>query len=64
MRKLIYSDSFDFGEPAAKLVPMHSRGADHGFLRKRASCFTEDLSDFKREKGYAYIHLILVRFQI
>ena len=52
MRKLIYSDAYDFGEPAAKLVPLHSRGCDNGFLQKVASAFKEDMTDFKREPGY------------
>lgn len=58
--KLIFPESFDFGMPAASLVPLHSRGVDTGWLHKRAAMFDDQLEGFERKKGHQYIHLISV----
>jgi hypothetical protein len=60
IQKLIFPDAFDFGMPAASLVPLHSRGIDDGWLHKRAAMFDDGLEDFERKKGHEYIHLISV----
>lgn len=59
IQKLIFPDSFDFGMPTASMVPLHSRGIDDKWLRKRAALFTGEV-EFDRKPGHQYIHLISV----
>lgn len=56
--KHICPDSFDFGVPAAALLPLFSKGVDRGFMEKRAATFDSDLGKFQVKPGYTYIHLI------
>ena len=60
LTKLIFPDSFDLGMPAATLVPIHSRGVERQFLRKRAAMFDDFMDKFERRPGHSYIHLISV----
>jgi len=60
MRKLIFPDAFNFDQPTARLVPLHSRGVDHDFIRKTASAFDKRALEFERRPGHEYIHLISV----
>lgn len=60
--KIIHSNSFDFGDPAVRLVPLHSRGVDAGWMKKHAShgVFHGAMKDLRPEKGRTVIHVIAV----
>ena len=58
MFKLINTDSYDFNEPSATLMDLHSRGVDSSWLQKRAAVLTKEMADIKPEKGKTYMHLI------
>lgn len=58
MIKVIPSDSFDFGMPAASLLDVWSRGVDASYLQKRAAVLTREIEDIKPEAGHSFIHLI------
>lgn len=63
--KLILSGSFDFGDPATALVPLHSRGVDHGWIEKRAAhgifkIELQKLADAGGKKGHSVFHVIAV----
>jgi len=56
--KVIPSGSFNFDEPMARLVELHSRGVDHSWMQKRAAVLTREIQSLRPEPGYSYIHLI------
>ncbi len=61
--KLILSSSYDFGDKAVNLVPIHSRGIDAGFLKKHASSrgvFERELSEIKPIPGHTILHVLAV----
>jgi hypothetical protein len=58
MIKLISPDHYDFGEPAAALVNLHSRGVDGDWMQKRAAAGVFANSDLKAKPGHSLIHLI------
>lgn len=58
MIKVFDSDSFNFNEPSSRLVEVHSRGVDKGWMKKQAAMFTKEVAELRPEKGYSYIHLI------
>jgi len=58
MIKITGPDSFDFGEPVAQLVDIHSRGIDKAWMTKRAAVLVKEIDDLRPEKGHSFIHLI------
>lgn len=58
MIKVIPSDSFDYGTPAASLVDLHSRGIDKDWMHKRAAVQFNVMKDLRPERGYSFLHLI------
>ncbi len=61
--KLILSTSYDFGDQAVNLVPIHSRGIDAGFLKKHASShgvFERELSEIQPIPGHTVLHVLAV----
>jgi len=57
----VVTNSFDFGETAAQLVPLYSRGVDGDWLCKHASyqgVFHDVLQDLKPIPGKTVIHVI------
>lgn len=58
LSKIIRPDSFGFDEPIAKLMEVHSKGVDKGWMMKRAAMFDDVIRDIKPEKGHTLIHVI------
>jgi len=60
MIKLITTDSYDFGEAAASLVPLHRRGVDSNWMLKRANhgMFNDVLSSLKPMPNHTVLHII------
>lgn len=58
MIKVFDSESFNLNEPAAKLIEIHSRGVDKGWMKKQAAMFTKEVAELRPEPGHSYIHLI------
>lgn len=60
--KIIPSDSFDYGDPAVSLVPLHSRGVDDQWMRKHANhgLFHQFLDGLRPQKNKTIIHVIAV----
>ncbi len=60
--KLITSESFDFGELSAQLVPLSSRGIDRPFLKRAGSngMFDKLAAELKPKKGKTVIHVLAV----
>ena len=56
--KLILPHNFNLDEPIAKMIDVHSKGIDKGWMQKRAAMFDDIMADVKPEKGKSYIHLI------
>ncbi len=65
IKKLILSGSYDFTDPSTALVPLHSRGVDHGWLEKRAAhgIFAKELQKLADDggmKGHSVFHVLAV----
>jgi hypothetical protein len=65
IHKLILSGSFDFNDPSVSLVPLHSRGVDHGWMQKRAAApiFDEMLRKLAADgglEGHTVLHVFAV----
>jgi hypothetical protein len=58
MIKVIFPQSFNFGEPVAKLVDVHSKGVDGSWMQKRAAVLTKEIAEIRPEKDHSYIHAI------
>ncbi len=58
MIKVIPPGSFSFDEPAMRLVDVHSRGVDRGWMYKRAAMFSREILDLRPEPGHSYLHLL------
>jgi hypothetical protein len=60
--KLILSNSYDFGDPAVSLVPLHRKGVDDAWMAKHASSgvFHDVLRSLKPIPGQSIIHVIAV----
>jgi len=58
LSKRIRPDAFNFEVPVAKLMEVHSKGVDKGWLMKRAAMFDDIKDDIKPEKGHTLIHVI------
>ena len=56
--KTILPSSYDYGEPTAMLVDVHSRGLDSQWMSKRAAAGMFSGLDIKPEKDHSFIHLI------
>lgn len=63
MLKIVLSNSFDFGMPAASLIDVFSRGVDRNWLQKRAAVLTQEIHDLRPERGHSYIQLITMGAQ-
>jgi hypothetical protein len=63
MLKLVLSNSFDFGMPAASLIDVYSKGIDRCWLEKRAAVLTREIADLVPERGHSYIQLITMGAQ-
>lgn len=60
MIKLITTDSYDFGEASASLVPLHRRGVDSNWMLKHANygVFNDVLANLKPMPGHTVLHII------
>lgn len=60
INKLVTSDSFDFGDIAVSLVPLHRQGVDHGWMQKRASndVFARELAAMRPQPNKTILHII------
>ena len=58
MNKIIRADSFDFGEPVVKLMEVHSKGVDKGWLNKTAALFDDVVAEIRPRKGKSVLHVI------
>lgn len=60
INKLITSDSYDFGDMATRLVPLHRGGVDSQWMRKHASAdiFAKELASLKPTPGRTILHII------
>lgn len=58
MIKIIPPGSFNFDDPVARLVDVHSRGVDQSWMQKRAAVLTREISDLRPEPNHSLIHLI------
>ncbi len=58
--KLITTDSYDFGEAAASLVPVHRRGVDSNWMLKHANhgMFNDVLSSLRPMPNHTILHII------
>jgi hypothetical protein len=56
--KTVLPSAYDFGEPTAALVDVHSRGIDDTWMRKRAAAGIFRDVELKPESGKSVIHLI------
>ena len=56
--KRIETGDFDFGLPAAQLLPVHSRGPDRDWLIKNASDLSRQFEGIRPQKGRAHLLLI------
>jgi hypothetical protein len=61
--KIIPPGSFSFDDPVARLVDLHSRGVDKGWMSKRAAVLTREIADLRPEPGHSFIHLITMGAQ-
>lgn len=58
MIKVVRPDSFNFDQPVATLVDVHSHGVDSCWLQKSAAVLTKELSEIRPEAGKTFMHLI------
>lgn len=58
MIKLVFSNSFEFNDAFASVVPLHSRGVDSSWLNKRASAPLFDFSKIKASDNETLVHLL------
>lgn len=60
INKLVTSDSYDFGDLAARLVPLHRSGVDHGWMQKHASSdvFARELASLRPQPNKTILHII------
>lgn len=58
MIKIIPPGSFNFDDPVARLVDVHSRGVDHSWMQKRAAVLTREIADLRPEPNHSLVHLI------
>jgi hypothetical protein len=58
MIKITLPSSWNFSEPVARLVDVHSRGVDGAWLEKRAAAGMFKHVDIQPVKGHSLIHLI------
>ena len=58
--KIIRASSFAFDDPVVKLMEVHSKGIDKGWMSKRAAAFDDILADIKPQKGRSFLHVITV----
>ena len=60
MIKVIYPDSYNFDDPVASLVKVHSKGLDKSWMEKRSAApeFLELFDGIKPKKDHSLIHLI------
>lgn len=59
--KLVFTDSYDFGETSTSLIPICKTGVDSNWLRKHASAadiFAKEISELKPKPGHSVIHII------
>jgi hypothetical protein len=63
MLKIVLSNSFDFGMPAASLIDVYSKGIDRCWLEKRASMFTREIAEIVPSPGHSYLQLITMGAQ-
>lgn len=60
MIKVIFPDNYNFQDPVASLVDVHSKGVDKSWIEKRASApgFLETFEKIRPEKDHSLLHLI------
>ncbi len=60
MIKIILPDSYNFQDPIASLVNVHSKGVDKDWIEKRAAApeFVKTFSEIRPEKDHSLLHLI------
>lgn len=58
--KLVTSDSYDFGDMASRLVPLHRGGVDSQWMKKHASeeVFSKELATLRPTPGRTVMHII------
>jgi hypothetical protein len=60
INKLVTSDSYDFGDLAARLVPLHRSGVERGWMLKHASndVFARELASLRPQPNKTILHII------
>ena len=60
INKLVTTDSYDFGDLAARLVPLHRGGVDGAWMRKHASndIFARELAALRPQANKTILHII------
>lgn len=60
INKLVTSDSYDFGDLAARLVPLHRGGVDNVWMQKHASndVFARELAGLRPQANKTILHII------
>jgi hypothetical protein len=58
MLKVVLPHAFNLGVPVARIVDLHSRGVDRGWMQKRAAVLTKEIAAVRPEKGHTFIHAI------
>ncbi len=58
MHKLIASDSYDHGMAALSEMHVSTRGADRGYMSKRAAVLDREIAALRPEPGRSLLHLI------
>jgi hypothetical protein len=60
INKLVTSDSYDFGDLAVRLVPLHRGGVDRQWMQKHASndVFARELSSLRPDPQRTILHII------